>query len=198
MIVNLIEENLKNIYKKDFLNQNSIYFNNNLSKLDLNSFTIDNEIIKLKEYLPFIEKINIFISLSMMDFLRFVYISDYFNNLYYQVVFEIDYLSNLNRRYLKNIILNNNEYKDFSVLKLSFFTNCNYQGILDNKLINLKNSIKLLEASIKNPTMFEILVNNALNENSNDIELTILYLLEKYPEYGFSKNFYQNYLSKKE
>ena len=30
MIVNLIEENLKNIYKKDFLNQNSIYFNNNL------------------------------------------------------------------------------------------------------------------------------------------------------------------------
>ncbi len=198
MIVNLIEENLKNIYKKDFLNQNSIYFNNNLSKLDLNSFTIDNEIIKLKEYLPFIEKINIFISLSMMDFLSLVYIIDYFNNLNYQGVIEIDYLSNLNRRYLKNIILNNNEYKDFSVLKLSFFTNCNYQGILDNKLINLKNSIKLLEASIKNPTMFEILVNNALNENSNDIELTILYLLEKYPEYGFSKNFYQNYLSKKE
>ena len=171
MIVNLIEENLKNIYKKDFLNQNSIYFNNNLSKLDLNSFTIDNEIIKLKEYLPFIEKINIFISLSMMDFLSLVYIIDYFNNLNYQGV---------------------------SVLKLSFFTNCNYQGILDNKLINLKNSIKLLEASIKNPTMFEILVNNALNENNNDIELTILYLLEKYPEYGFSKNFYQNYLSKKE
>ena len=198
MIVNLIEENLKNIYKKDFLNQNSIYFNNNLSKLDLNSFTIDNEIIKLKEYLPFIEKINIFISLSMMDFLSLVYIIDYFNNLHYQGVIEIDYLSNLNRRYLKNIILNNNEYKDFSVLKLSFFTNCNYQGILDDKLINLKNSIKLLEASIKNPTMFEILVNNALNENSNDIELTILYLLEKYPEYGFSKNFYQNYLSKKE
>lgn len=198
MIVNLIEENLKNIYKKDFLNQNSIYFNNNLSKLDLNSFTIDNEIIKLKEYLPFIEKINIFISLSMMDFLSLVYIIDYFNNLNYQGVIEIDYLSNLNRRYLKNIILNNNEYKDFSVLKLSFFTNCNYQGILDNKLINLKNSIKLLEASIKNPTMFEILVNNALNENNNDIELTILYLLEKYPEYGFSKNFYQNYLSKKE
>lgn len=198
MIVNLIEENLKNIYKKDFLNQNSIYFNNNLSKLDLNSFTIDNEIIKLKEYLPFIEKINIFISLSMMDFLSLVYIIDYFNNLNYQGIIEIDYLSNLNRRYLKNIILNNNEYKDFSVLKLSFFTNCNYQGILDNKLINLKNSIKLLEASIKNPTMFEILVNNALNENSNDIELTILYLLEKYPEYGFSKNFYQNYLSKKE
>ena len=198
MIVNLIEENLKNIYKKDFLNQNSIYFNNNLSKLDLNSFTIDNEIIKLKEYLPFIEKINIFISLSMMDFLSLVYIIDYFNNLNYQGVIEIDYLSNLNRRYLKNIILNNNEYKDFSVLKLSFFTNCNYQGILDNKLINLKNSIKLIEASIKNPTMFEILVNNALNENSNDIELTILYLLEKYPEYGFSKNFYQNYLSKKE
>lgn len=198
MIVNLIEENLKNIYKKDFLNQNSIYFNNNLSKLDLNSFTIDNEIIKLKEYLPFIEKINIFISLSMMDFLSLVYIIDYFNNLNYQGVIEIDYLSNLNRRYLKNIILNNNEYKDFSVLKLSFFANCNYQGILDNKLINLKNSIKLLEASIKNPTMFEILVNNALNENSNDIELTILYLLEKYPEYGFSKNFYQNYLSKKE
>lgn len=198
MIVNLIEENLKNIYKKDFLNQNSIYFNNNLSKLDLNSFTIDNEIIKLKEYLPFIEKINIFISLSMMDFLSLVYIIDYFNNLNYQGVIEIDYLSNLNRRYLKNIILYNNEYKDFSVLKLSFFTNCNYQGILDNKLINLKNSIKLLEASIKNPTMFEILVNNALNENSNDIELTILYLLEKYPEYGFSKNFYQNYLSKKE
>ena len=198
MIVNLIEENLKNIYKKDFLNQNSIYFNNNLSKLDLNSFTIDNEIIKLKEYLPFIEKINIFISLSMMDFLSLVYIIDYFNNLNYQGVIEIDYLSNLNRRYLKNIILNNNEYKDFSVLKLSFFTNCNYQGILDNKLINLKNSIKLLEASIKNPTMFEILVNNALNENSNDIELTILYLLEKYPEYGFSKNFYQNYLSNKE
>lgn len=198
MIVNLIEENLKNIYKKDFLNQNSIYFNNNLSKLDLNSFTIDNEIIKLKEYLPFIEKINIFISLSMMDFLSLVYIIDYFNNLNYQGVIEIDYLSNLNRRYLKNIILNNNEYKDFSVLKLSFFTNCNYQGILDDKLINLKNSIKLLEASIKNPTMFEILVNNALNENSNDIELTILYLLEKYPEYGFSKNFYQNYLSKKE
>lgn len=198
MIVNLIEENLKNIYKKDFLNQNSIYFNNNLSKLDLNSFTIDNEIIKLKEYLPFIEKINIFISLSMMDFLSLVYIIDYFNDLNYQGVIEIDYLSNLNRRYLKNIILNNNEYKDFSVLKLSFFTNCNYQGILDNKLINLKNSIKLLESSIKNPTMFEILVNNALNENSNDIELTILYLLEKYPEYGFSKNFYQNYLSKKE
>lgn len=198
MIVNLIEENLKNIYKKDFLNQNSIYFNNNLSKLDLNSFTIDNEIIKLKEYLPFIEKINIFISLSMMDFLSLVYIIDYFNNLNYQGVIEIDYLSNLNRRYLKNIILNNNEYKDFSVLKLSFFANCNYQGILDNKLINLKNSIKLLETSIKNPTMFEILVNNALNENSNDIELTILYLLEKYPEYGFSKNFYQNYLSKKE
>lgn len=198
MIVNLIEENLKNIYKKDFLNQNSIYFNNNLSKLDLNSFTIDNEIIKLKEYLPFIEKINIFISLSMMDFLSLVYIIDYFNNLNYQGIIEIDYLSNLNRRYLKNIILNNNEYKDFSVLKLSFFTNCNYQGILDDKLINLKNSIKLLEASIKNPTMFEILVNNALNENSNDIELTILYLLEKYPEYGFSKNFYQNYLSKKE
>lgn len=198
MIVNLIEENLKNIYKKDFLNQNSIYFNNNLSKLDLNSFTIDNEIIKLKEYLPFIEKINIFISLSMMDFLSLVYIIDYFNNLNYQGVIEIDYLSNLNRRYLKNIILNNNEYKDFSVLKLSFFTNCNYQGILDDKLINLKNSIKLLEASIKNPTMFEILVNNALNENSNDIELTILYLLKKYPEYGFSKNFYQNYLSKKE
>lgn len=198
MIVNLIEENLKNIYKKDFLNQNSIYFNNNLSKLDLNSFTIDNEIIKLKEYLPFIEKINIFISLSMMDFLSLVYIIDYFNNLNYQGIIEIDYLSNLNRRYLKNIILNNNEYKDFSVLKLSFFTNCNYQGILDNKLINLKNSIKLLEASIKNPTMFEILVNNALNENNNDIELTILYLLEKYPEYGFSKNFYQNYLSKKE
>lgn len=198
MIVNLIEENLKNIYKKDFLNQNSIYFNNNLSKLDLNSFTIDNEIIKLKEYLPFVEKINIFISLSMMDFLSLVYIIDYFNNLNYQGVIEIDYLSNLNRRYLKNIILNNNEYKDFSVLKLSFFTNCNYQGILDDKLINLKNSIKLLEASIKNPTMFEILVNNALNENSNDIELTILYLLEKYPEYGFSKNFYQNYLSKKE
>lgn len=198
MIVNLIEENLKNIYKKDFLNQNSIYFNNNLSKLDLNSFTIDNEIIKLKEYLPFIEKINIFISLSMMDFLSLVYIIDYFNNLNYQGVIEIDYLSNLNRRYLKNIILNNNEYKDFSVLKLSFFTNCNYQGILDNKLINLKNSIKLLEASIKNPTMFEILVNNALNENNNDIELTILYLLEKYPEYGFSKNFYKNYLSKKE
>lgn len=198
MIVNLIEENLKNIYKKDFLNQNSIYFNNNLSKLDLNSFTIDNEIIKLKEYLPFIEKINIFISLSMMDFLSLVYIIDYFNNLNYQGVIEIDYLSNLNRRYLKNIILNNNEYKDFSVLKLSFFTNCNYQGILDNKLINLKNSIKLLETSIKNPTMFEILVNNALNENSNDVELTILYLLEKYPEYGFSKNFYQNYLSKKE
>ena len=198
MIVNLIEENLKNIYKKDFLNQNSIYFNNNLSKLDLNSFTIDNEIIKLKEYLPFIEKINIFISLSMMDFLSLVYIIDYFNNLNYQGIIEIDYLSNLNRRYLKNIILNNNEYKDFSVLKLSFFTNCNYQGILDDKLINLKNSIKLLEASIKNPTMFEILVNNALNENNNDIELTILYLLEKYPEYGFSKNFYQNYLSKKE
>ena len=198
MIVNLIEENLKNIYKKDFLNQNSIYFNNNLSKLDLNSFTIDNEIIKLKEYLPFIEKINIFISLSMMDFLSLVYIIDYFNNLNYQGVIEIDYLSNLNRRYLKNIILNNNEYKDFSVLKLSFFANCNYQGILDNKLINLKNSIKLLETSIKNPTMFEILVNNALNENNNDIELTILYLLEKYPEYGFSKNFYQNYLSKKE
>lgn len=198
MIVNLIEENLKNIYKKDFLNQNSIYFNNNLSKLDLNSFTIDNEIIKLKEYLPFIEKINIFISLSMMDFLSLVYIIDYFNNLNYQGIIEIDYLSNLNRRYLKNIILNNNEYKDFSVLKLSFFTNCNYQGILDDKLINLKNSIKLLEASIKNPTMFEILVNNALNENNNDIELTILYLLEKYPEYGFSKNFYKNYLSKKE
>ena len=198
MIVNLIEENLKNIYKKDFLNQNSIYFNNNLSKLDLNSFTIDNEIIKLKEYLPFIEKINIFISLSMMDFLSLVYIIDYYNNLNYQGVIEIDYLSNLNRRYLKNIILNNNEYKDFSVLKLSFFANCNYQGILDNKLINLKNSIKLLETSIKNPTMFEILVNNALNENNNDIELTILYLLEKYPEYGFSKNFYQNYLSKKE
>ena len=107
MIVNLIEENLKNIYKKDFLNQNSIYFNNNLSKLDLNSFTIDNEIIKLKEYLPFIEKINIFISLSMMDFLSLVYIIDYFNNLNYQGVIEIDYLSNLNRRYLKNIILNN-------------------------------------------------------------------------------------------
>ena len=198
MIVNLIEENLKNIYKKDFLNQNSIYFNNNLSKLDLNSFTIDNEIIKLKEYLPFIEKINIFISLSMMDFLSLVYIIDYFNNLNYQGVIEIDYLSNLNRRYLKNIILNNNEYKDFFFFILYFFINCNYQGILDNKLINLKNSIKLLESSIKNPTMFEILVNNALNENSNDIELTILYLLEKYPEYGFSKNFYQNYLSKKE
>lgn len=197
MEYNLVSCRLQQEYKKDFLGKNVTFFQNGLHFLSLKTYVLDEEIKKIIPYLPFVEHMNIFIENTLVDFVNLTFIICYLLEQNYQNKIKIIYATSNTHRYLFTQEFSSVEIKEFLEIKTFFQTRQRPTLQLEKKLIPLSMHLQYIQQLFFADKMWNMILENALEENLYQQEETILYLLNKYQEYGFSAQFYRYYLEKK-
>lgn len=192
MIFNLfIKKQYFNINKNNYLKDNNIFLESNYFDLFVYNKVIDAppSLSKLKDYLHYIKRINIFLDLTLSDFVNLIYIVDYLTKSGYKGDIFLNYY---HTKTLQDIIK-----KDFNI---SFRENTKNvikylrQEInkIDSKLQlsipNFNQSIMLFTGLFINKNVINMIINECI-EKFDDLSDSIEYFKENYPEYGLEDEY---------
>lgn len=192
MIFNLfIKKQYFDINKNNYLKDNNIFLESNYFDLFVYNKVIGtpSSLSKLKDYLPYIKRINIFLDLTLSDFVNLIYIVDYLTYSGYKCDIFLNYY---HTKTLQDIIK-----KDFNI---SFRENTKNvikylrQEInkIDSKLQlsipNFNQSIMLFTGLFINKNVINMIINECI-EKFDDLSDSIEYFKENYPEYGLEDEY---------
>ena len=192
----IVNSKIYQTYKQDILKMNVRMFT------DANFYNIRNyqdpiDLLGIKEYLSFCERIYIDTCSSFLDFINILLILNFLNNNNYQGPVFVCYYSCANPNYEKALLMKTilfaNDYNQVSKMIENIKNNQRTEDLV-NKLPGSINFINFYN-SLTNKDLFMSLIEDEVEEFEGDNEEIAAYLVTKYNQFGLDYDFFYKYLN---
>lgn len=196
MEITLVDKKIFDFYKEEFLKQNTYIVAKNFYEEGYSNI-FDVEFTKLEEYINYINKVNIYIQPTMVDFINALGFISSLQEKSYKKTIVVNYLT------MQSIFVNDKvcsyslAYDDYKEVQDIFFTIVKKKEVSINKLPSVfiigKIFLKMYNGLVDDKVL--LLQLDEVFSEEIDIDSAINSLKNKYPEYGLSTEYYRKIIN---